>query len=471
MSPAAKLPVNEHERLRALEQLQVLDTPPHPALDALTLAAAQACGTPIALVSLIDERRQWFKAAIGVGEVRETPRDWAFCAHAILEPHAILEVPDAQQDARFEANPLVTGDPRIRFYAGAPLLSVEGQALGTLCVIDPQPKVLSDAQRAQLAGLAQATAMVLEQLRPEKQQLAAVLERLKLATAAANIGTWEFHVEQDALYWDAPMLDLLGLTGLQAPEQRRSAADWLARVHPDDRDEAQRQLAACTAGTASEYHSQFRIVRPDAQIRHIKAIAHVHRDAQGQALRFLGVNWDVTEQQEAAQILRHQASHDALTGLHNRAAFDEALEHALHSARHGEGPHALLFVDLNDFKQVNDTSGHGAGDQVLQQIAQLLRAEIRSSDVLARVGGDEFGIILHDCDLAQAQRVGEALDERLRHTAFRGSDRQFRVGASVGIVAINQHSVSAQAVLSAADQACYADKRSGRHPPRGALSI
>ena len=466
MSPAAHLPANEPERLRALKQLQVLDTPPHPALDALTLAAAQACGTPIALVSLIDEQRQWFKAAIGLGEVRETPRDWAFCAHAILSPDTILEVSDAQQDTRFANNPLVTGDPKIRFYAGAPLLSVEGQALGTLCVIDPQPKSLSEAQRTQLVGLAQATAMVLEQLRPEKQQLAAVLERLKLATAAANIGTWEYLIDQDTLYWDAPMLDLLGLTGREAPEQPRKAADWLARLHPEDREEAQRHLAVCAASPESEYRAQFRIVRPDGQSRHIKAIAHVHRDDQGRALRFLGVNWDVTEQQEAAQVLRHQARHDALTGLHNRAAFDEALQNAVDSARRGEGPHALLFVDLDDFKQVNDTCGHGTGDRVLQQIAQVLQSEIRSSDVLARVGGDEFGVILHDCDLTQAQRIGEALDARLRHTALSEANCCLSVGASVGIVALNQQSATAQAVLSAADQACYAAKRSARNQPR-----
>src|SRR5271154_451461 len=127
-------PENERERLDALARYRVLDTPPEQAFDDLALLASQICGTPIALVSLVDADRQWFKARVNFAEA-ETAREIAFCAHAILG-RDLFVVPDAAADRRFAANPMVTGEPGIRFYAGAPLLTEEGHALGTLCVMD-----------------------------------------------------------------------------------------------------------------------------------------------------------------------------------------------------------------------------------------------------------------------------------------------------------------------------------------------
>lgn len=161
--PAAATPVRDVElfRLAELDGMQILDTPPEEAFDALTRQAAQTFDVPVALISLIDDRRQWFKSRVGL-DATETAREHAFCAHAIAAPGDVMVVPDATLDARFVANPLVTGAPNIRFYAGAPLVTSAGHALGTLCVIDSKPRDLTPPQRAQLRALAEQVVAQLE---------------------------------------------------------------------------------------------------------------------------------------------------------------------------------------------------------------------------------------------------------------------------------------------------------------------
>ena len=143
----------EAERLRSLHSYGILDTDPESRYDDLTRIASSICDTPIALVSLVDGYRQWFKSRVGL-EAQETPRDQAFCAHAIETPQQLFVIDDALQDPRFIDNPLVTGDPNIRFYAGAPIVNADQQAMGTLCVIDTKPRNLSDSQKEALAALA-----------------------------------------------------------------------------------------------------------------------------------------------------------------------------------------------------------------------------------------------------------------------------------------------------------------------------
>src|SRR5437667_6524475 len=170
---SAPIPLNEVKRLKVLWQYEVLDTVPEEVFDDLTELAARICEAPIALITLVDEDRQWFKSKVGITD-NETSRDISFCAHAILQSDLFI-VPDATKDQRFAHNPLVTSDPKIRFYAGAPLITPDGHALGTLCVIDKVPRELRPDQKQALRVLARHVMSQLE-LRRHSRELARVHE-------------------------------------------------------------------------------------------------------------------------------------------------------------------------------------------------------------------------------------------------------------------------------------------------------
>lgn len=152
---------HEEARQHALERLKLVNTAEEQAYDDITRLAADVCGTPIALISLTDNHRQWFKSRMGL-QVREMPRENSFCSHALNTPHSMLIIPDASTDERFVNHPLVTGEPKIRFYAGAPLLTRDGHMLGALCVVDTKPRELDASQMEELQFLAQQVLVMLE---------------------------------------------------------------------------------------------------------------------------------------------------------------------------------------------------------------------------------------------------------------------------------------------------------------------
>nr|WP_242898771.1 GAF domain-containing protein [Stenotrophomonas maltophilia] len=212
--------MDEAERLLEIERLHLLDTPPEPVFDAIVAAARAATGLTMGLITVVAEDRQWFKANIGLEGVSETAREISFCTHAIRQDE-LFEIPDARQDPRFSTNPLVTGGPRIRHYAGIPLGSTHGARIGTLCLLEPMPGVLSPSQRELMVHLARVTTQVLEQrstLMAQVGQAKALHRELKRSedflertNRAARVGGWEMDLLTNEVRWTRETKQLHGV--------------------------------------------------------------------------------------------------------------------------------------------------------------------------------------------------------------------------------------------------------------------
>ncbi len=590
---AARKPDNEAARLQALRALDVLDSPPEREFDALVQAAAAVCGVPVSLVSLVDGERQWFKASQGLPGVSETSRDLAFCAHAILED-GILEVPDALEDARFAGNALVQGDPNIRFYAGAPLRLSDGSSVGTLCVIDRQPRQLSQHQREVLGLLGIAASQALERRRDARAFVVSE-QKFRALSEASPLGVYATDASGGCIFTNGRWQVIFGLSAEQS-----AGHGWTATLHPGDRDAVFAEWQRC-AQQRVEFDMEFRILPLAAEMRHVHSRARAlwdetgavtgfvgsvddvtHRKTQERALQVLSselarqheqlrvtlqsiadavittdasgcVTWlnpvaermtgwptaeakgrplaqvfhivneetrlptenpvaicmmqdkvaglanhtvlisrdgseygiedsaapmrseqgdilgvvvvfhDVTEQRRLSGEMSYRATHDALTGLVNRAEFEVRLRRALNKSHEDRSEHALMYIDLDQFKLVNDACGHSAGDQLLQQVGKLLQETIRARDTLARLGGDEFAVILEHCTAVRAARVGQQICERMDDFRFMHDGRRFRIGTSIGLVPVDNRWGTTAAILQAADTSCYAAKEAGRN--------
>ncbi|MEO1590221.1 MAG: diguanylate cyclase [Cyanobacteria bacterium J06632_22] len=365
-SPSISSLSQERQRLAKLQSYQIMDTPPEPCFDDLVALAAHICEVPVALISLLDSNRQWFKAKVGL-TVSETPRNISICDRTIQEQRLFI-IEDARLHPDFCHSPLVTGPPHIVFYAGAPLLTPDGYALGSLCVIDYRPRQLNATQYEALTTLGRQVVTQLE-LMQRTRQLTTVNDSL------------EKKVEQRTT-------DLTqAITALQ---------------------QTQSQLVV---------------------------------------------------QQEK---LRHEALHDRLTGLPNRELLARKLVNAIQSAQAEQSQYAVLFIDLDQFKILNDSLGHGVGDQLLKQVTRTIQSLLGANDTLARLGGDEFVMLLDqiphpDYAISLAEQIQTVLSSPLlidRHEVF--------TGASIGITFSHLGYHRPDDALRDADIAMYQAKQAGK---------
>ncbi|CAN5548680.1 hypothetical protein BH20ACT23_BH20ACT23_22560 [soil metagenome] len=252
------------------------------------------------------------------------------------------------------------------------------------------------------------------------------------------------------------------LLGYTPEEWLEDSALWWKRIHPDDRDEVLADEEAMVVGTASHSDAvQYRMVTKEGRIVWVNDDAAVIRDAEGAALYWSGVLSDITERKVLEDQLKHQAFHDPLTGLANRALFVDRVKHALERAAREDSRVAVLFFDLDDFKTVNDSLGHNCGDEVLVAVANRLSECLRPGDTFARFGGDEFAIFLEDTSLSSATSVAYRLIEALGEPFTIGS-RDVVVHASVGIEFGDATTTKADELLRNADVAMYVAKSKGK---------
>ena len=452
----APLPSNEQDRLATLRKYDILDTEPESAFDAMTHLASYICQTPIAAISLVDENRQWFKAITGL-DAKETSRDVAFCAHAILQDETMI-VPDATLDERFCDNPLVTSGPDIRFYAGVPLVASDGQHLGTLCVIDRVARELSQEQLDAINILAKNIMAHLD-LRLSHKQTRQYVDDLQLAASI-------FDAASEAMV----VTDANNLIVTVNPAFTSTTGYTLNEV-------VGRKPSLLSSGRQSKefYHKMWSMLdtkghwngelwnkrkNGEEYAEHLSISVIFNED--GSKRLHVAIFSDVTEKKQADELIWKQANFDHLTQLPNRRLFRDRLEQEIKVSNRTGSPLALFFIDLDRFKEVNDTLGHGVGDQLLVQAADRINQCVREPDTVARMGGDEFTVILSQInDPLDTKIVAENIVQKLSQP-FMVDGHTLNISASIGITIYPNDGDSAEQLLKNADIAMYAAKSAGR---------
>jgi len=299
----------------------------------------------------------------------------------------------------------------------------------------------------------------------ERQMEELHAEKELAQTTLASIGDGVITTDSDGSvrYLNGVAADLTGWSADEARGRALGTVFHLVSEASGDRLEIP-AAAHLPAGHRVHFREPTLLVRRDGQRFAVESSSAPIRDPEGRSIGLVIVFQDVSDRRLLSLQLAHQATHDPLTGLVNRSAFDGYLERTLAGIRGGRVPGdavALAYVDLDQFKVVNDTSGHSAGDELLRGVAMLLRDLVRESDVVARLGGDEFGVLLGDCPLPAARGRVDELHERLQAFRFHWEGRAFPLGASVGLVPVDDRFASVADLLSAADHACYVAKEKG----------
>jgi len=284
-------------------------------------------------------------------------------------------------------------------------------------------------------------------------------EQLDLALISSGMATFEWDIVKNERTWSDGVHRLLGTK----PESFTGAADeFLQIIHPEDRSTVQAALSMAVE-TTGEYETEYRAVWPDGSIHHIAARGKVHRDSDGQAVQMTGVCWDITERKEAEEKIHYLATHDALTNLPGLRLAKDRILMALEMAERHKTLAAIMYVDVDGFKDVNDTYGHDTGDILLKELGKRLLSCVRKVDTVARIGGDEFLLVitgLHSPDGAAliAKKILQHMSEPFDHDGKRAT-----VGVSIGIALYPDHGKDEESLIKQADKAMYVIKNSEKN--------
>lgn len=281
--------------------------------------------------------------------------------------------------------------------------------------------------------------------------------RFKQSQYFARIGTWDWRVDTDELYWSDA---IYGMFGYKPGEITPSYSLFCDAVHPDDRERVRQGELRCIE-TGENHDEEYRVVWPDGHIRWLRETGNVIKDDTGETVKMMGVVRDITEEREASDQIRDLAFNDPLTRLPNRIIFEDRLSKAIERAKRHKKRVAVVFIDLDGFKQINDQRGHAAGDRILIATGQRLMSAVRASDTVARIGGDEFTVVLEDLE-TDAEVHGLA-DKILGAVSapMASEDKTYQVGASLGISIYPEHARTLDTLIHLADQAMYAAKAEG----------
>lgn len=447
---------NENQRLQALIAHGLGDEALVPNLDPVVRIAAQMFSTPVSAINMIGSDHVFFAASIGIGET-DMRRDVSFCAHAIAQ-HDVMVVTDTRTDERFHDNPLVTGPANVRFYAGVPLKSPDGHALGALCIIDNKPRPdFSDDDRQRLQELAR---MASDRLELRRIEFHAASNRPAFEEYAGGSPTpvvW-FDADMQLLAWNQAAASLHGmppalppglcLTDLLTECQRQALRDWVARN--------------VSAGGIDPQDAPPEVTgrRSDGTTFPLGLAIFCWRE--GNALRFEAILKDQTAARLQDDALRRMTNIDVLTGLANRNRFYRRVEHSLLDCTAA----AVLMIDLDGFKDVNGTLGHQEGDDILREIAARLTRLCNETGpehtLPARIGGDEFAILLPGAEDVNAA-VAFASAVMMAIAAPIGIDsHEVRIAASCGIAFAPGQAQEPLELVGNADLALFQAKHEGR---------
>jgi diguanylate cyclase (GGDEF)-like protein/PAS domain S-box-containing protein len=434
---------DEAVRLAALHGLRLLDSAPEERFDRITRLVCQALQVPFAQIGLLDSDRLWYKSNAGLTVV-SIAREDAVCTLVVLADTPIV-VDDLRGDSRFADKLFVAGPPYLRAYAGLPLHGAQGKVVGALCALDTEPRAFTAADLATLRDL---SALAEEELRRSRQieRASVPLIRALINNLADSVFTFDaggviqsYNQAAAALFGYAPDAAIGLPIAALIPDLGAPASRWLvAGADPPPRDALGRRANG----------DLFPIDLTTSTVAVAGETAHV------------AVVRDETERKQTEADLRRKAFYDAVTNLPNRVLFADRLGAALEAA---SGTIAVLYLDLDGFKAINDAHGHAAGDQLLLAAGRRLTSRLRPGDTVARVGGDEFALLLMAIPGArEAQQLADRLIDHLRRP-FNVEGHTVTVSASIGIALAEPGGmVERDRLVRAADAALYRAKTAGK---------